>query len=154
MSSLDQLNGVPCDSGAGTASVGYGSSGAVSITCVTPTPTTTATSSGSATAIPNNTQSTPESMGGVACNQTAQASGDNLAGTAAWFYLTSISLCGSETFTFTLSGGSGDSLWLNGVKMTQGDGTVSVGSTWVPFTSIEVAGGTAGVTFYLRVSEA
>ena len=153
MSSLDQLNGVPCDSGAGTASVGYGSGGAVSITCVTPTPTSTTTSSGSATANPDNTQSTPESMGGVACNQTAQASGDNLAGTAAWFYLTSISLCGSQSFTFTLSGGSGDSLWVNGTQFTHGDGSISLGSTWVPFTSIEVTGGTGGVTFYLTISE-
>jgi hypothetical protein len=40
VSSLVQLNGVSCDSGAGTASLSYGSNGAVSITCVTPKPTT------------------------------------------------------------------------------------------------------------------
>jgi hypothetical protein len=48
VSSLDQLNGIPCDSGAGTTSVSYGSNGAVTITCTTPTPTPTQT--GSATA--------------------------------------------------------------------------------------------------------
>jgi hypothetical protein len=37
VSSLDQLNGIPCDHGAGTTRVSYGSDGAVSIRCVTPT---------------------------------------------------------------------------------------------------------------------
>src|SRR5580693_1560015 len=41
VSSLDQLNGIPCDSGAGTTELSYGSGGAVGITCVTPTPTAT-----------------------------------------------------------------------------------------------------------------
>ena len=32
---LDQLNGIPCDSGAGTTQLSYGGNGAVSFTCVT-----------------------------------------------------------------------------------------------------------------------
>jgi hypothetical protein len=46
VSSLDQLNGIPCDHGSGTTSLSYGSNGAVSIRCVSrtaimaPTPTT------------------------------------------------------------------------------------------------------------------
>jgi hypothetical protein len=47
VSSLDQLNGIPCDHGAGTTSLSYGSNGDVSIRCITPTmiatPTVTVT---------------------------------------------------------------------------------------------------------------
>ena len=38
VSSLDQLNGIPCDHRAGTTSLSYGSNGAVSIKCITRTP--------------------------------------------------------------------------------------------------------------------
>lgn len=38
VSSLDQLNGIPCDHGAGSTSLSYGSNGAVSIRCVSRTP--------------------------------------------------------------------------------------------------------------------
>jgi hypothetical protein len=62
VSSLDQLNGIPCDHGAGTTSLSYGSNGAVSIRCVsrtaipTPTPTPTPTKS---SILPTLTPTTP-----------------------------------------------------------------------------------------------
>lgn len=47
VSSLDQLNGISCEHGAGTTSLSYGSNGDVSIRCITPTtgviPTVTVT---------------------------------------------------------------------------------------------------------------
>ena len=43
VSSLDQLNGIPCEHGAGTTSISYGSNGDVSIRCIGPTTRVTAT---------------------------------------------------------------------------------------------------------------
>ena len=43
VSSLDQLNGIPCEHGAGTTRISYGSNGDVSIRCITPTTGVTAT---------------------------------------------------------------------------------------------------------------
>jgi hypothetical protein len=155
VSSLDQLNGIPCASGTGTTSVTYGSNGAVTITCATPT----ATQTGSATASPDNTQATPDPIGNqLNCGQPGdQVGGDNLAGTQAWWYINSVGLCGSETVTATLSGGSGDSLsvWDGGTKLggTQGDGSFSFSAGAVANSTLEVTGGTVGVTFFLSVTE-
>jgi hypothetical protein len=154
VSSLDQLNGIPCDSGAGTTSVTYGSNGVVAITCATPTPT--ATQTGSATASPDNAQATADALGNqILCGQAGdQVAGDNLAGTQAWWYINAIGLCGSDTVTATLSGGSGDSLsvWNGSTKLggTQGDGSFSFPAGGA---ELEVTGGTAGVTFSLIVTE-
>jgi len=59
VSSLDQLNGIPCDHGAGTTSVSYGTYGYVSIQCVgngtpinSPSPTTAPTTAAPTTAAP------------------------------------------------------------------------------------------------------
>ena len=83
--------------------------------------------------------------------------GDNLAGTQAWWYINSIGLCGSETVTATLSGGSGDSLsvWNDGTKLggTQGDGSFSFSAADLSTNRLEVTGGTAGVQFGLTVTE-
>jgi hypothetical protein len=154
VSSLDQLNGIPCDSGAGTTSVTYGSSGAVAITCATPTPTPTATPTG-ATAYPDNTQATAQPLGNqLNCGAGDGQAGDNLAGTQAWWYINSISLCGSDTITATLTGGSGDSLsvWNGSTKLggTQGDGSFSFPAGGA---ELEVTGGTVGVEFGVTVTE-
>jgi hypothetical protein len=158
VSSLDQLNGVPCDSGAGTASLSYGSNGAVSITCVTPTPT----SSGSSTATPDNTESTAVSLNVNATTLgggSAQAEGDNLSGTSAWYILdNSITYC---TVTVSLSGNnSGDSfsVWSghtgSEVLGSIGEGSSSGFFAEVPFEPyyIAVTGGTAGAVFTLTVT--
>jgi hypothetical protein len=86
-----------------------------------------------------------------------QVGGDNLTGKQAWWYINSIGLCGSETVTATLSGGSGDSLsvWDGSTKLggTQGDGSFSFSAAAVANSTLEVTGGTASVTFFLSVTE-
>jgi hypothetical protein len=57
-SSLDQLNGIPCEHGAGTTRIGYGNDGAVSIRCINPNaPVISASATPSPT--PTVTHSTP-----------------------------------------------------------------------------------------------
>jgi hypothetical protein len=64
-SSLDQLNGIPCDHGTGTTHVSYSTYGAVSITCtnahtpVLPTPTPTHSAPPSSPAPSTNRSSSP-----------------------------------------------------------------------------------------------
>jgi Collagen triple helix repeat (20 copies) len=158
VSSLDQLNGVPCDSGAGTASVGYGSSGAVSITCVTPTPTPTATSSSPGAATPDNTQGTAVPLnasgcGGVAAQASAQ--GANLSGTSAWYLIGAQAGC---VVIVSLSSGTGDSftVWQgsppNSVQIGSGSGggSFEYGNGVGPF-YVDVSGGTTGAMFTLTI---
>jgi len=122
-----------------------------------PDPDPDPTQTGSATAYPDNTQATALPMGNqLNCGVTDGQAGDNLAGTQAWWYTNSIQLCGSETITVTLSGGSGDSLsvWRGSTELggTQGDGSFSF-SAQGGGGELEVTGGTAGVQFGLTVTE-
>ena len=159
VTSLDQLNGVPCNSGAGTTKVSYGSDGSVSITCPTPAPTTTSTpTQTSATASPDNTQATAQGIQFAACSQTESAGGDNLTGTSAWYVLSG-GYGGCSSVTVTLSGGSGDSftVWTGSPNLSElggtNTGTFSFGIVQGtgPY-YIDVSGGTTGAPFTLTVT--
>lgn len=158
VSSLDQLNGIPCDSGAGTTQLSYGDNGSVSITCATPTPTTTGStsSSGSATASPDNTQATAQALPGMECGGSpAVVTGDNLAGTSGWWRFSSVGLCEDQVMTVNLSGGTGDTLYLwsgsNLLTTVQGGQSLSLG--YESGDTFQVTGGTEGISFTLTVSE-
>jgi hypothetical protein len=96
VSSLDQLNGIPCNSGAGTTQLSYGSGGAVSITCVTPTPTTSPTIVPS----PANSCNSAHGIGTLGAGNTATETGVNVGNSAAWYVVTFT----TSSFTFTVGG--------------------------------------------------
>jgi hypothetical protein len=157
VSSLDQLNGIPCNSGAGTTQLSYGSNGAVTIICATPTPTPTST----ATATPNNTPQTAINLGTLNCGDSVSETGDNIGGSRAW-YIISFNLGGScqgMTLQLNVIGGvfinTGDvfDLWINlpgNVSAVQG---ATIFNETTPGTYyIDVRGGTTGATFSLNAN--
>jgi hypothetical protein len=94
VSSLDQLNGLPCDSGAGTTQVSYGSSGAVSITCVSSSPSPPPSFSPT----PDNVCPNAQVLGTLYAGDTPLiTAGINVGSSAAWYEIT------LETSSFTLA---------------------------------------------------
>jgi hypothetical protein len=147
VSALDQLNGIPCDSGAGTTQPNYGSGGAVSITCVTPTPTTPPSQT---TAHPDNLANDPVNLGSVTCGDSVTATGDNLSGTFAWYTITFNNNC---TMQFSLSGNTGDAMniGLNAANTIVTDvQSYAVGTSDTYY--VNVTGGTLGEEFTLTIS--
>ena len=149
MGALDQLNGIPCDSGAGTTQLSYGGNGAVSFTCVTPTPTPTGTQT--PTAYPDNLANDPVNLGEVGCGGSVTATGDNLSGTFAWYTIT-FNDNNNCSLTFSLSGNTGDAMNIGtnaaNTIVTDVD-SYSVGTSDTYY--VNVLGGTSGAEFTLSV---
>lgn len=118
VSSLDGLIGIPCDNGAGTTQVSYGSGGTVTITCAiassstspspspSPTPTPTPTPSPSSTLTPTGEPSCANAMslytGELEPDQTANALTQvNVGSSDAWYTIQFGSTVSSFTFTVT-----------------------------------------------------
>jgi Collagen triple helix repeat (20 copies) len=106
ITSLDQLNGIPCDNGTGTTQLSYGSGGAVTITCATATTSSspTASSSSTLTATPDNTEDTAlaATIGTDACSAyTAQ--GVNVGSSEAWYRWTVSNTTGSAPLQCTMT---------------------------------------------------
>lgn len=157
VSSLDGLNGIPCDNGAGTTEVGYGSDGTITLTCATassspsPSPTPTPSTSPTLTAYPDNTAGSAVSLfvGTLECGESISPfTMVSVGSSAAWFSVT--------------AGGSSDgcslslSLSVNGVPSPAGSGEVM--NIWAnaateidpDVTSISLP---ADATYYIQVVE-
>ncbi len=150
ISSLDQLNGTPCNDGAGVLSVTYGGSASVTIACNSPaTPKTVAS--------PDNTGSTAIDEGSVTCGSAAiTAEGDNIGGSNAWYSVTFDSQSGAcnldlalripkdDTDTFDVYQNSPDPS--DEIASSETSYTVTGGSgTYF----VDVSGGTTGAIFVL-----
>jgi hypothetical protein len=157
VSSLDQLNGVPCDSGAGTTRLSYGDNGSVSITCATPTPTPSTSSSGSTTAYPDNTSADPVNLGTVICDGTGgTVRGDNISDpsdpggtTTAWYEFT-YDNTGGCALDLVLGGNTGDA-----ITIFESAPPPNAVQTWGPTTnqiiSTPTGNGPGEATFYVAV---
>jgi hypothetical protein len=150
VSSLDQLNGIPCASGAGTTHVSYGNGGAVTLTCATPTPTPTQT----ITPEPNNNANNPVFVDGtLGCGQSATERGININGSNAWYSVTFEDALCPTGLNITLSGNTGD---VFDVQANATGGTLATGVTQFTETTggtylIHVYGG-SGTPFQLSFS--
>ncbi|MGO9193745.1 MAG: hypothetical protein ACLP8X_35570 [Streptosporangiaceae bacterium] len=147
MSSLDQLNGIPCNSGAGTTQLSYGSGGAVTLTCATPTPTPTINPT------PNNNAANPVNVGDLNCGNSATEQGVNINGSNAWYQVTFTDTLCPSGLTITLSGNTGD---VFDVQTSAAGGTLTTGVTNFTETNggtylIHVYGG-SGANFQLLFS--
>jgi len=91
VSSLDSLNGIPCDSGAGTTQVSYGSGGTITLTCATASPSPPPSSSPPLTASPDDNgfvDAISLSAGALGCGQSASYQLVSVGSSYAWFEVT------------------------------------------------------------------
>jgi hypothetical protein len=149
VSSLDQLNGIPCDDGTGTVSVSYGTNGAISLNCnvssSTPSPSPSIEPS------PDNDCASASSLGTLSDDGSSiNATGINVGGSEAWFSVTipqSIS-----DYTFTVSGASVASAPAGSDVMSVGTscaGFLSGASNVTTFSGLN----SATTTYYILVNE-
>jgi hypothetical protein len=143
VSSLDQLNGIPCDGGTGTTQVSYGSGGAVSLTCNVSAPPSTLT------ADPDNTCASPVDFGTLSGSDTLADTGVNVGDSPAWYAITIPSSVSSFTVTVagTVVGSAAAGSDVMDVDTNCAPTTVSGGSNVTSYT-----GSTPG-TYYILVTE-
>jgi hypothetical protein len=146
VSTLDQLNGIPCDNGTGTVSVSYGSNGNVSLDC-----NVSSSSPPSIQPTPDNDCASAEDLGTLPDDgSNINATGINVGDSAAWFSVTIPSSI--SDYALSVSGASVGTAPAGSDVMSVGtscSGFLSGASNVTTFAGLN----SATTTYYILVNE-
>jgi hypothetical protein len=143
MTSLDSLNGVPCDNGQGSTQLSYASAGTVTIQCAT----ATASPSPSPSPTPSPTSTSPASatdLGTIPCASGLTTDGTGAPAPGAWYKFTFQSGC-TETLQLKIVSAGGGTGTIGFDVYQAPDLTTPIGTNTAMFQTI------AGGTWYIDV---